>query len=79
VLLLASDCCCRLFLSAEPPPALERGLPISLLQNSIKLTNEPPEGLRPNLRRAYNQFNEEIMESCAKQVRSKMQQPCALA
>jgi hypothetical protein len=67
----ASCCCCcfcRLFLSAEPPPALEHGLPISLLQNSIKLTNEPPEGLRPNLRRAYNQFNEEILESCAKQV-----------
>eukprot|EP00878_Enallax_costatus_P030256 GHUV01032930.1.p1 GENE.GHUV01032930.1~~GHUV01032930.1.p1 ORF type:complete len:334 (+),score=75.78 GHUV01032930.1:46-1002(+) len=58
----------RLFLSAEPPPALERPLPISLLQNSIKLTNEPPEGLRPNLRRAYSQFNEEILESCAKQV-----------
>jgi hypothetical protein len=67
---------CRLFLSAEPPPALERGLPISLLQNSIKLTNEPPEGLRPNLRRAYNQFNEEIMESCAKQVGSVLQQLC---
>ena len=36
----------RLFLSAEAPPALEKGLPISLLQNSIKLTNEPPEGLK---------------------------------
>ena len=36
----------RLFLSAEPPPLLERQLPISLLQNSIKLTNEPPEGLK---------------------------------
>lgn len=36
----------RLFLSAEPPPGLERPLPISLLQNSIKLTNEPPEGLQ---------------------------------
>lgn len=36
----------RLFLSAEPPPSLETGLPISLLQNSIKLTNEPPEGLK---------------------------------
>lgn len=57
----------RLFLSAEPPPALEKGLPISLLQNSIKLTNEPPEGLKANLRRAYNNFNEEILESCAKQ------------
>jgi len=61
---------CRLFLSAEPPPALERGLPINLLQNSIKLTNEPPEGLRPNLIRAFNTFNEEMLESCAKQVRA---------
>jgi hypothetical protein len=60
---------CRLFLSAEPPPALERGLPINLLQNSIKLTNEPPEGMRPNLIRAFNSFNEEMLESCAKQVR----------
>ena len=25
------------------------------------------EGLKANLRRAYNQFNEEILESCAKQ------------
>ena len=57
----------RLFLSAEPPPGLERGLPISLLQNSIKLTNEPPEGLKPNLLRAYGNFNEEMLESCAKQ------------
>ena len=39
-------CACRLFLSAEAPPQLERPLPISLLQNSIKLTNEPPEGLK---------------------------------
>jgi dynein heavy chain len=65
---------CRLFLSAEPPPALERGLPINLLQNSIKLTNEPPEGLRPNLIRAFNSFNEEMLESCAKQVRLTIQQ-----
>ena len=110
----------RLFLSAEPPPLLERQLPISLLQNSIKLTNEPPEGLkvlslagckqvplefllvrwtcipqwqkaacaccivsqlrdarmtcaRPllsvqaNLKRAYSQFTEDILEGCAKQ------------
>ncbi len=57
----------RLFLSGEPPPALERGLPISLLQNSIKLTNEPPEGLKANLRRAYNNFSEEMLEGCSKQ------------
>ncbi|KAI8473051.1 MAG: flagellar outer dynein arm heavy chain beta [Monoraphidium minutum] len=57
----------RLFLSAEPPPALERPLPISLLQASIKLTNEPPEGLKANLKRAYANFSEEMLEGCAKQ------------
>ena len=36
----------RLFLSVEPPPVLERPLPVSLLQNCIKVTNEPPEGLQ---------------------------------
>jgi len=56
----------RLFLSAEAPPALEKGLPISLLQNSIKLTNEPPEGLKPNLIKAYASFTEDMMEGCAK-------------
>lgn len=39
----------RLFLSAEPPPLLEKPLPISILQHSIKLTNEPPEGLKVDL------------------------------
>lgn len=54
-------------MSAEPPPALERALPISILQASVKLTNEPPEGLKANLLRAYSNFSEDIMESCAKQ------------
>jgi len=30
-------------------------------------THTHTEGLKANLRRAYNQFNEEILESCAKQ------------
>lgn len=61
----------RLFLSAEPPPALEKGLAISLLQNSIKLTNEPPQGMKQNLIRAYGNFSEEMFESCAKQAEYK--------
>ena len=56
----------RLFISAEPPPALERALPISILQSSIKLTNEPPEGLKANLLRAWGQFNDEMIENCGK-------------
>lgn len=42
----------RLFLSGEAPPALERPLPISLLQTSIKLTNEPPDGLKVSISNA---------------------------
>lgn len=57
----------RLFLSAEPPPMLERPLPVTILQTCIKLTNEPPEGLKANLLRAYNAFDEEALEGCAKQ------------
>lgn len=57
----------RLFISAEPPPSLERPLPISILQASIKLTNEPPEGLKANLLRAWGQFSDEVIENCSKQ------------
>jgi dynein heavy chain len=39
----------RVFLSAEPSDLL----PIGLLERSIKLTNEPPTGLKPNLKRAF--------------------------
>eukprot|EP00899_Mesostigma_viride_P009330 jgi/Mesvir1/18399/Mv14277-RA.1 len=52
----------RLFLSAEPSP----DIPINVLQNSIKLTNEPPEGVKPNLLRAMNNFSDEYYETCAK-------------
>ncbi len=40
---------------------------MSILQASILLTNEPPEGLKANLLRAYGNFNEDIVEGCAKQ------------
>ena len=43
----------RLFLSAEP----DKGIPIGILDRSIKLTNEPPQGMKANLKRAFAQFN----------------------
>lgn len=61
----------RLYLSAEPPPILERGLPISLLKNSVKLTNEPPQGMHANLKRAFVNFTDEMVDSCAKQAEFK--------
>jgi dynein heavy chain, axonemal len=57
----------QLFFSAEPPPSLERPLPPSLLQSCVKLTNEPPQGIRANLARAWAMFDDDILDSCARQ------------
>lgn len=67
----------RLFLSAEPPPLLERQLPISLLQNSIKLTNEPPEGLKVSLHAAseHIDISTAAPPACVQQERNQPQFP----
>lgn len=48
----------RLFLTAEPAT----GIPIGLLERSIKLTNEPPQGLKANLKRAFATFDKDEFE-----------------
>jgi dynein heavy chain len=57
----------RVFLSAEP----FNRIPIGILQRSIKLTNEPPSGLKPNLLKAFSQFDESIWEGSSKQTEFK--------
>ncbi|KAF4720267.1 hypothetical protein FOZ63_014624, partial [Perkinsus olseni] len=52
----------RLWLTAMPSPAF----PISVLQNGIKMTLEPPKGLKNSLVRAYMGMEEEWFESCSK-------------
>jgi dynein heavy chain len=48
----------RLFISAEPSSAIPNGV----LERSIKLTNEPPQGLKQNLKRAFASFEKDEFE-----------------
>ncbi|KAJ3202267.1 hypothetical protein HDU82_007485 [Entophlyctis luteolus] len=62
----------RVFLSAEPAgdPAYHI-IPISILQASIKITNEPPTGMQANIHRALDNFTQESLERCSKDAEFK--------
>ncbi|RKO94585.1 dynein heavy chain and region D6 of dynein motor-domain-containing protein [Blyttiomyces helicus] len=62
----------RVFLSAEPAgdPAYHI-IPISVLQSSIKITNEPPTGMQANIHRALDNFSQETLERCSKDAEFK--------
>ncbi|NWV29438.1 DYH17 protein, partial [Origma solitaria] len=58
----------RLFMSAEPAPTPESHIiPQGLLDNSIKITSEPPTGMCANLHRALDLFSQETLEQCSKE------------
>ncbi|XP_056004113.1 dynein axonemal heavy chain 6-like isoform X1 [Ostrea edulis] len=48
----------RLFLSSMPA----KHFPVSVLQNSVKVTNEPPKGIRANMRRAFAEVTPQFFE-----------------
>lgn len=52
----------RLWLSSSPHP----DFPISILQSSIKITTEPPKGIKPNMKRLYAQVTDTKFNSCRK-------------
>jgi dynein heavy chain len=57
----------RFYLTAEPAPAEFHIMPSGILQACIKITNEPPSGVKANLHEAMNCFDQERLESCAKE------------
>jgi dynein heavy chain len=57
----------RFYLTAEPASAEYHIMPSGILQACIKITNEPPAGVKANLHEALNCFDQERLESCAKE------------
>ena len=53
----------RLWLTSMPTPKF----PISVLQNSVKMTLEPPTGLKANLKLSYSQLDDKVLKSCKKE------------
>ncbi|XP_068166166.1 dynein axonemal heavy chain 2 [Antennarius striatus] len=54
----------RLWLSSSPHPEF----PITILQAGIKMTTEPPKGVKANMRRLYQLVTEDQLNRCSKPV-----------
>jgi len=52
----------RIWLTSTPTPAF----PVSVLQTSVKMTLEPPSGLRSNLMRTYADIDTKELNDCSK-------------
>ena len=50
----------RLWLTTEPTDKF----PLGVLQRSLKVVTEPPNGLKLNMRSSYSKITEEVLEEC---------------
>ncbi|XP_045149226.1 dynein axonemal heavy chain 9 [Echinops telfairi] len=62
----------RVFISAEPAPSVEGHIiPQGILENAIKITNEPPTGMHANLHKALDNFTQDTLEMCSREMEFK--------
>uniref|UniRef100_A0A4X1UP38 Dynein axonemal heavy chain 17 n=1 Tax=Sus scrofa TaxID=9823 RepID=A0A4X1UP38_PIG len=62
----------RVLISAEPAPSPESHIiPQGILENAIKITNEPPTGMHANLHKALDLFTQDTLEMCTKEIEFK--------
>eukprot|EP00736_Rhodelphis_marinus_P009963 Rmarinus@m.13207 len=52
----------RMWLTSMPSDKF----PVTILQNGIKMTNEPPRGLRANLTQSYLSIDDDLFDGCTK-------------
>ncbi|XP_070822029.1 dynein axonemal heavy chain 11 [Chaetodon trifascialis] len=58
----------RVFITGEPAPSPERHvIPRGILENAIKITNEPPTGMNASLHAALNNFSQDTLDLCSRE------------
>ncbi|XP_067892376.1 dynein axonemal heavy chain 11 [Heterodontus francisci] len=58
----------RVFMSAESAPTPEEHIiPQGILENAVKITNEPPTGMLANLHAALDNFDQDILDQCSRE------------
>ncbi|KAM9783033.1 dynein axonemal heavy chain 11 [Neosynchiropus ocellatus] len=58
----------RVFITGEPAQSPEQHIiPRGILENAVKITNEPPAGMNASLHAALNNFTQDTLEMCSRE------------